>query len=666
VTSMFPGEIRDRLLDNNNQKDATNLKSYLINKSSGHPLEEDKEDDSKPMADLFLSTTVLFADIAGFTPWSSTRDPSQVFALLETIFQSFDRLAKTRQILKVETVGDCYVAVAGLPKPRKDHAVAMARFARDCLIKFQTLTRELEMKYGPDTATLQLRIGMNCGPVTGGVLRGERARFQLFGDTVNVAARMESTGIAGMVHMSKSVADQLALAGKGNWVTPRESPITVKGKGVMETFFLSLSPKRVESGSRDDSNNESSADVFDDEMEDDLLVNGLSVKGGRLVEWNVSLFCEILKQIIARREDRSCKPSSEFVLNPEGMPLDEVSEIIALPAYDSAAARRQKNDVEVPVEAKEQLRDYIRAIATMYRSNSFHNFEHASHVVLSVNKLLGRIVAPSDLEDILRDESADGQGREETLTLHDHTYGITSDPLTQFALLLSALIHDVDHLGVPNTQVIVEQKSLAKVYAQRSVAEQNSLDLSWDMFMDERFDALRAALFETPEDLKRFRQLVVNSVMATDIADKDLKTLRNARWDKAFHKEEGFVESEHDSFNRRATIVIEHVIQASDISHTMQHWHVYRKWNESLFVEMYQAYKAGRSQSNPVDFWYKGEIGFFDFYIIPLAKKLKECGVFGVSSDEFLDYATKNRQEWKDRGEQVVAELVEKHCSIGN
>ena len=72
------------------------------------------------------------------------------------------------------------------------------------------------------------------------------------------------------------------------------------------------------------------------------------------------------------------------------------------------------------------------------------------------------------------------------------------------------------------------------------------------------------------------------------------------------------------------------------------------------------AYKSGHSDKDPSDFWYKGEMGFFDFYIIPLAKKLKDCGVFGVSSDEYLNYAQKNRQEWERRGQDVVASMVEK------
>jgi hypothetical protein len=146
--------------------------------------------------------------------------------------------------------------------------------------------------------------------------------------------------------------------------------------------------------------------------------------------------------------------------------------------------------------------------------------------------------------------------------------------------------------------------------------------------------------------------------MATDIMDKDLKNLRNKRWEKAFAGQ-NHEESLADAVDRKATIVIEHLIQASDVSHTMQHWHIYTKWNQRLFEEMYSAYIQGRAATDPSENWYKGEIGFFDFYIIPLAKKLRECGVFGVSSDEYLNYAEKNRQEWEARGMEVVANMIE-------
>ena len=109
------------------------------------------------------------------------------------------------------------------------------------------------------------------------------------------------------------------------------------------------------------------------------------------------------------------------------------------------------------------------------------------------------------------------------------------------------------------------------------------------------------------------------AVMSTDIVDKDLKQLRNSRWDVAFNKDgTSSDDNPRDEVNRKATIVIEHIIQASDISHTMQHWNVYRKWNQNLFEELYVAYLNGRMDKDPSDFWYKGEFGFFDFYIVSI------------------------------------------------
>jgi 3'5'-cyclic nucleotide phosphodiesterase len=275
---------------------------------------------------------------------------------------------------------------------------------------------------------------------------------------------------------------------------------------------------------------------------------------------------------------------------------------------------------------------------------------------MSVVKLLSRIVAPEEMDD---------DGEHTASQLHDHTYGITSDPLTCFGCVFSALIHDVDHAGIPNAQLVKENASLARMYKEQSVAEQNSVDIAWGLLMQDRFTNFRAAIFVNREEMTRFRQLVVNSVMATDIMDKQLKELRNVRWEKAFDtriREERLLEQQMSNhfaigINRKATIVIEHLIQASDVCHTMQHWHIYRKWNERLYLELYQAFKDGRADNDPTDGWYKGEIGFFDFYIIPLAKKLADCGVFGVSSFEYLNFAIRNRDEWVAKGELLVQEM---------
>jgi hypothetical protein len=310
-------------------------------------------------------------------------------------------------------------------------------------------------------------------------------------------------------------------------------------------------------------------------------------------------------------------------------------------------------------------------IATLYRDNPFHNFEHACHVVMATKKLLCRVIQPSDSFE------------------SKTAYGITSDNLVQFGIVFSALIHDVDHPGVSNAQLVKEKAEVSILYHNQSVAEQNSVTLAWNFLMQDKFIDLRNAIMPTTDDCKLFRQIIVNAVMATDLFDKDLKVLRENRWNKAFDttattvptpifpfifdKQNKNNKNEED-MNRRATIIIEHIIQASDVSHTMQHWHVYQLWNRRLFFEMYDAYVGGRAEKDPADSWYEGEIWFFDNYIIPLAKKLKTCGVFGVSCDELLDYATDNRNEWEAKGREIVAEYVsaaqtassQPHCNRNN
>eukprot|EP00980_Cylindrotheca_fusiformis_P018538 scaffold6132_cov80-Cylindrotheca_fusiformis.AAC.1 len=234
VSNVFPTAIRDRLYEAQAQPRG---KSKRV--SDGLDFADDSNDfDSAPLADLFPSVSVVFADIAGFTAWSSAREPQQVFLLLESIYASFDKIAYRHNVFKVETVGDCYVAAAGLPEPVENHAVTASKFALDCLKKMRESTLKLEVTLGPDTADLELRVGIHSGQVTAGVLRGERSRFQLFGDTMNTAARMEHSGERNRVQISQATADLLSEAGFSNWATPRKSNIYLKGKGDMQTYWL--------------------------------------------------------------------------------------------------------------------------------------------------------------------------------------------------------------------------------------------------------------------------------------------------------------------------------------------------------------------------------------------------------------------------------------------
>lgn len=488
---------------------------------------------------------------------------------------------------------------------------------------------------------------------------------------MNTAARIESTGLRNKIHISPETAECLDEAGKSNWYKERDDIIVAKGKGALQTYWLT-DTEQTEAPltiSEEASNEVKTQDDIDAEQIK-AAQKAASAKVQRLIDWNCEMLMKHLKGVVARREvlDRNMTSPKgrasgarlrilEAQIARAGTVVDEIVEIIELPRFEAEAIANEQDakNIDVGDEVAHQLRDYVSVLASMYRENPFHCFEHASHVTMSVTKLLSRIVAPDDIEDT--------DGNNIASVLHDHTYGITSDPLTQFSVVLAGLIHDVDHRGVPNFILGKEDPNLASAYNNKSIAEQNSVDLAWESLMDPSFAKLRACIYTDEVELKRFRQLIVNSVMATDIFDKELGVLRKNRWAKAFQETTPTEGSDLDHINRKATIVIEHLIQASDVSHTMQHWHVYQKWNTRLFEEMYTAYRLGRMETDPSAGWYKGEIGFFDNYVIPLAKKLKECGVFGVASDEYLNYAMNNRRDWEKRGQDVVARLIEKLSS---
>lgn len=692
VASLFPEQIRSKMFGDDgalkedlhlvNAGAQQNLGSLLKKGGGGMGMLgfDDDSFEEKQVADLYPAATVMFADICGFTAWSSTRDPAQVFNLLENVFRSFDDIGKRRRVFKVETIGDCYLAVCGLPDPRRDHAIVMARYSRDVLEKFHLVTRMLEVTLGPDTADLGLRIGLHSGPITAGVLRGEKGRFQLFGDTVNTGSRLETTGLRNRIHISKETADLIQEGGKGNWLRARGEVVQAKGKGTLATFWLLPKSATLSSTASHSTGSNIGSSGLSTEgrhtVASERLDAGMHVsrkdhseaKLERLIFWVSEALLQSLRQVVAQRNASSKAAHKggshesvralEHEMSKHKVVLDEVREMIALPKYDAEAVAKQVDPktIDLGHEVETQLREFVTLIASLYQANPFHNFHHASHVAMSIMKLMSRIVAP---DKVLQNRDCERIG-DVAETLHDYTYGITSCPLTQFAVLLAAVVHDVDHRGVSNVDLCNENPILAKIFDGKSVAEQNSIGLAWETLMDPSFQDLRDCIYTDSTELRRFRQLIVNCVMATDIFDKELSALRKKRWDRAF--EVADKDATQEDIHRKATIVIEHLIQASDVSHTMQHWQVYLKWNEHFFEEQYTSFLQGRSNGkDPSKSWYKGELWFFDNYIIPLAKKLKDCGVFGVSSDECLSYALMNREEWEMKGEEVVSRFVQKY-----
>jgi len=181
------------------------------------------------IADGFAEVTVAFADLVGFTELSSEMPPQQVVALLNGLFTRFDIAAQDIGIEKIKTVGDAYMAVCGLPEPVENHAERMVRMA----IRMVHITREHALEH---RVSMQLRIGINSGPVVAGVIGKSKYIYDLWGDTVNLASRMESGGLPGVIQVTRPVYERL----KDVFTFESRGLIEVKGKGNVEAWLLRL------------------------------------------------------------------------------------------------------------------------------------------------------------------------------------------------------------------------------------------------------------------------------------------------------------------------------------------------------------------------------------------------------------------------------------------
>ena len=185
------------------------------------------KNEQETIADSFEEVTVLFADLVNFTNLSSQISPTELVGLLNEIFSRFDRVVERYSLEKIKTIGDSYMVVGGLPLPRSDHAEAIAEFALDMQEEIKKFNAEKDQAFS-------LRIGINTGPVVAGVIGLKKFIYDLWGDAVNTASRMESHGIPGYIQVSSTTYDRL----KDKYLLEERGIIHVKGKGEMTTYLL--------------------------------------------------------------------------------------------------------------------------------------------------------------------------------------------------------------------------------------------------------------------------------------------------------------------------------------------------------------------------------------------------------------------------------------------
>ena len=180
-----------------------------------------------PIADQFTSASILFADVVDFTPLSERLTPAEVVGILDHLFSHFDTLADRYGLEKIKTIGDCYMVAAGVPTPRPDHAAALATMALEML---EAMRSSDEVGH----LGLELRIGISSGPVVAGVIGRKRFLYDLWGDAVNTASRMESHGTPGRIQVTRSTRELLG----DDFACEARGPIPVKGKGELEAWYV--------------------------------------------------------------------------------------------------------------------------------------------------------------------------------------------------------------------------------------------------------------------------------------------------------------------------------------------------------------------------------------------------------------------------------------------
>jgi guanylate cyclase len=224
LLAVFARQRRDALAAlREEQARAENLLLNILPRSIADRLKAE----TRTIADQFSSASILFADVVDFTPLAERLPAAEVVGVLDHLFSHFDGLAERYGLEKIKTIGDCYMVAAGVPSPRPDHAQALASMALDMQAAVHSVDEVGHLG-------LELRIGINSGPVVAGVIGRKRFLYDLWGDAVNTASRMESHGTSGRIQITRATKELL----EDEFVCEPRGTISLKGKGEMEAWYL--------------------------------------------------------------------------------------------------------------------------------------------------------------------------------------------------------------------------------------------------------------------------------------------------------------------------------------------------------------------------------------------------------------------------------------------
>lgn len=522
---------------------------------------------------------------------------------------------------------------------------------------------KLEVELGPDTAALDVRIGIHSGPVTAGVLRGKKSRFQLFGDSMNKASRIESSGMPGRIHLSLETAELLISYGKGHWVTPREDKVAMKGLKDQSTYWLNprnegsvLSGRSGGDASTSSSLNRSTqgfSQTHAGSMEGQRSMHRsksssslvdrmrqLALRTPKLVEWNAKVLAAYLQEIVFRRQllvgDLVVDDEKLSVLEKQAQFGNDYSSlgIISFQRLHPDQVSPERDLPALDPEVMSQLTTFVQSIAELCNPYFFHNFEQCSHMVMSVRRMLIQAAAASR-----KTESCP------FLVSLD-------DPTAHFVLLLAAMIRNVGHPGISNQQLIQQGHGLTVLY-NSNFAERNALDMAWDVLKKDNFLTLRRTIYRTEAEFEYWRALLVQAAIVADVNDKNLMGETEKRWMESFGDKDHHQEAPIN-LNQMKTALFEQSVQISVASHAMQNWKVYKRWNTALLDEQTKAFNELRIDQSPSEYWFKQELEYLDTFVLPLARRTMSAQIFRTIGEEAERHAWSNRCQWEQNGNKIT------------
>ena len=559
-----------------------------------------------------IVTMSFFSDIVGFTSMVGEMRPIQVMTMLNELYMQFDKLAEKHGVYKVETIGDAYMVVGGAPHrmPAPQAAEKVALFA----LEVMELVKSFRTTDGDRVA---IRAGIASGPVVAGVVGTTMPRYCFFGDTVNLASRMESNSIKLNIQCSDFTYRLLRDAPNFEFlIERRENIVNLKGKGDTETWWIR-----------------------------NVIANRNSFASGDLEMARDSSQDRFVQSMALsqQRWDRLGQPESALVCATSEMKTMIFRVASILEHRLSYAMNGSSSGQKITDIVKEELQTYVEEICFMYNNVHFHGFEHASHTIISMNKIVDYL------------QKADNNSKSRVLENSMH----------YFILVFACLIHDVAHTGMTNAILVETNHKLALKYSQ-SQTERNSIELGLELLTKRKYKHLRNIIYNDMMSKEKINEMIKISVLGSDIALDDLRDNYIKRFEAEYPgsvvESLGPLEKNPSVFSLasiscdRERVAIEHIMQVVDIAHTMQCWKNFVKWNLRLFQEHMLCFEKDLTY-NPLPEWFKNQVKFLINYVIPLAQRAEYLfsNIDGMSDLKLLEHAKANLKRWGEEGAVISA-----------